>query len=358
MNGYVTMADIAKRAGVHVTTVSLALRNHPSLPEGTRERLRKLAESMGYRPDPGLRALMSYRRNLRQRREVQTLAYVTNWDTRWAWKEFPAHVAFFNGASERAQELGYAFEHFWLGEPQLCERRLGDILYARGIGGMVLASHRYDKDVRLDFDWSRLAAVKIDYFPHEPQLHIVTNDQRSILRLAMRQVMAAGYERVGLVLHADWDFGSDFGMSTGFIEAQQAVQPSERIPICYIEKSTPPPDEQWGGRAPSKALGAWIKKHRPDAVIGFGPAVLPQLQELGIEVPRDIAFADMFLTPTDGSIAGVRHNCQRVGALAVELLAGQLQTNSYGLPLFPTTTLVAGTWIDGRSLPVRVPTAN
>jgi LacI family transcriptional regulator len=258
MKGYVTMAAIAKRAGVHVTTVSLALRNHPSLPEATRERLRKLAESMGYRPDPGLRALMSYRRNLRQRREVQTLAYVTNWDSRWGWKEFPAHAQFFEGASQRAQELGYALEHFWLGEPQLSERRLGDIFYARGIAGVVLASQRFDKDVRLDFDWTRLTAVKIDYFPHEPQLHIVTSDQRALLRLAARQVLAAGYTRVGLVLHADWDLGADFSMSTGFIEAQQALPARQRIPVHYIEKTEPAPNERWGGRAPAAALGAWI----------------------------------------------------------------------------------------------------
>ena len=31
----VTLADIAKQANVHVTTVSLALRNHPRLPEKT-----------------------------------------------------------------------------------------------------------------------------------------------------------------------------------------------------------------------------------------------------------------------------------------------------------------------------------
>ena len=353
MKGYVTMAAIAKRAGVHVTTVSLALRNHPSLPEATRERLRKLAESMGYRPDPGLRALMSYRRNLRQRREVQTLAYVTNWDSRWGWKEFPAHAQFFEGASQRAQELGYALEHFWLGEPQLSERRLGDIFYARGIAGVVLASQRFDKDVRLDFDWTRLTAVKIDYFPHEPQLHIVTNDQRALLRLAARQVLAAGYTRVGLVLHADWDLGTDFSMSTGFIEAQQALPARQRIPIHYIEKTEPPPEERWGGRAPSAALGAWIRRYRPEAVIGFGPAVLPQLQELGLSVPRDVAFADIFLTQGDGAVAGVRHNCRRVGGIAVELLAGQLQTNNYGLPPFPTATLVAGTWIEGASLPVR-----
>ena len=42
----VVLADIAKKAGVHVTTVSLALRNSPRLPEATRTRIRALAESI------------------------------------------------------------------------------------------------------------------------------------------------------------------------------------------------------------------------------------------------------------------------------------------------------------------------
>ena len=56
-----TMADIARKAGVHVTTVSLALRNHPRLPASTRERIQALAKELGYVPDPFLRALVTYR---------------------------------------------------------------------------------------------------------------------------------------------------------------------------------------------------------------------------------------------------------------------------------------------------------
>ncbi len=73
MNELVTMAHVAKRAGVHVTTVSLALRNHPSLPEHTKERIRALAAEMGYRPDPSLRALMAYRKRQRHARTVEVL---------------------------------------------------------------------------------------------------------------------------------------------------------------------------------------------------------------------------------------------------------------------------------------------
>ena len=57
----VLMKDVAKEAGVHQTTVSLALRNHPSLPKSTRDRIQELAHSMGYRPDPAISAIAAQR---------------------------------------------------------------------------------------------------------------------------------------------------------------------------------------------------------------------------------------------------------------------------------------------------------
>jgi hypothetical protein len=42
-----------------------------------------------------------------------------------------------------------------------------------------------------------------------------------------------------------------------------------------------------------------------------------------------------------------------VGELAGEILLGQLQHHPFGIPSFPTITLVEGTWFDGASLPSR-----
>src|SRR6185436_17924108 len=81
--------------------------------------------------------------------------------------------------------------------------------------------------------------------------------------------------------------------------------------------------------------------------------VQPRLAELGLSVPEDVAFADVFLESYDGSVAGVRQNHETVGELAVEILAGQLQHNKYGVPEIPTTTYVEGTWFDGKTCPAR-----
>ena len=356
MNGRVTMADIAKRAGVHVTTVSLALRNHPSLPLATRERLQKLARQMGYQPDPALSALVAYRHRTRTRKDKPTLAYVTHWQTPWGWKNSPAHREFFEGASEKASLLGYQLEHFWLGEPGLTHRRMNGILQSRGINGLILASQRLEAGPLLDFDWSRFSAVKIDFFPREPQLHMVTNDQSAIIRIAMQRALAAGYRRLGFVMPHWWDEFVDLAWSAGFLAELQRLAPRERIPILYYDDTSDPlawPDELRDSVVPVDLFQPWLQKYRPEVLFSRESFIQPSLTKLGLAIPKDFAFAEIFIESTDGRIAGVRQNCLRVGELAVEILAGQLHQNIQGLPSPPTTTYVEGTWFDGASLPPR-----
>ena len=98
----------------------------------------------------------------------------------------------------------------------------------------------------------------------------------------------------------------------------------------------------------------WFRQHRPEVVISKGSFVLPRLAAMKLRVPRDVAFVDVFLNKPAERTAGVRQNHATVGALAVEVLAGQLQHNKYGVPEIPTTTYVEGTWFDGASCPPKV----
>ncbi len=350
-----TLADVAKKAGVHVTTVSLALRNHPRLPEATRARIKKLADKMGYRPDPFLQALVAYRGKTTPRRNPPTLAYVTNWDTRWGWKKVTAHPDFFAGAEAKANELGFHLDHFWMREPGLTHGRLSHILEARGINGIVVASHQREADVALHFEWSHFSAIKIDYFPHQPALHNVTNNQCGIVRLAVRRVIAMGYRRIGFVMHRGWDHSVDHLWTAGFLCEQATLPESERIPIYLFPEAEPV--DAWMAEskshvvAPPESFAKWFKIHQPEVIVSKASFVQPRFEELGLRVPRDVAFVDVFLDSADGRTAGVRQNHDAVGGLAVEILAGQLHHNKYGVPEIPTTTYVEGTWFDGATCP-------
>jgi len=55
----VTIHDVAKRAGVAVSSVSRALGNHPDVSEAMRDKVTRAAEELGYVPDPAAQSLRS-----------------------------------------------------------------------------------------------------------------------------------------------------------------------------------------------------------------------------------------------------------------------------------------------------------
>lgn len=349
-----TQADVARKAGVHVTTVSLALRNSPRLPLATREKLQSLAVELGYRPDPDLSALVAYRKSIRRSKQVSTLAYVTCAGGRWDWKNAPAHADFFHGASSRAPQLGYQLEHFWMGEPGLTPRRLSDILFSRGISGIVFASHWACERNLQEMDWPHFAAVAIDPLPQLPTLHTVTNDQRLIIQSAIRRIRDAGYRRVGFVIPHWWAEIGNLAWSAGFLAEQLKFPADERVPILfYGNESIARSQSDLTMTVPEEDFTPWFRQHGPDVIVSYSPFVLPRLKTMGLQIPRDVGFVDIFLEHVTGEIAGVRQNCARVGELAIEVIASHLQQHTLGLPTLHTTTLVDGTWFDGASLPAR-----
>ncbi len=59
-----TLQDIGRRLGLSSTTISLALRDHPRISQGTKDKIRKLIAEMKYEPDQVARALVVGRSNL------------------------------------------------------------------------------------------------------------------------------------------------------------------------------------------------------------------------------------------------------------------------------------------------------
>ncbi|HET7537326.1 MAG TPA: hypothetical protein VFJ90_12785, partial [Candidatus Didemnitutus sp.] len=180
------------------------------------------------------------------------------------------------------------------------------------------------------------------------------NDQRTIVALAMQRMMAAGYRRIGFVMPRWWDDFVERAWSAGFLAEQLLLPPEDRIPILYF--STPPQPGRATGTGVDfsvsrNELSQWLDKHSPEVILSYGPFVKATLADLGLSIPKDIAYVETFLESPDGTTAGVHQNCNRVGELAIEVLAGQLNQHIYGIPSIPTATLVEGAWCDGSTLP-------
>lgn len=350
----ITLADVAREVGVHVTTVSLALRNSRRLSAATRARIKKVARRMNYRSEPLLQALVPYRGRTRPR-PVATLAYVTSWDTRLRWQSSTAHPQCYRGAQARATELGFKLEHFWGGEPGLPAARLTRILLARGISGLILASYCHDAGDAPPFDCTRFSAVAIGSQPQRPALHNVTTDQCGIVRLAVQRARAAGYRRIGFVMHRGWCSSCDSLWAAGFLGEQAQMDPADHVPMLLFPPAGPADacrrDASAEATVSTPAFERWFNRHRPELIISKASFVNPALTALGLGVPDTVAFVDLFVEDARGFAAGVRQNHREVGEQAVELLAAQLQQGKFGPPAIGSTTLVPGTWVDGASCP-------
>lgn len=330
----ITLRDVAARAGVHYSTVSLALRRRPGVPEATCARVRRIADELGYRPDPLLASLSSYRHAGNRYRA--TLAWVTNFPARGAWREEEIYQEYYAGARERAAELGYRLQEFWLREEKMTPARATQILTARGIAGLVVAPQPTPAE-EVQLDWKHFAAVAIGYSLARPQLHMVCPNQYGCIRLAMDQMIQRGYRRIGLVMLQASDERVDHNWLAGYLVGQRELLLADRIEPLLL----PGWDEA--------AFAAWRRQSRPDAIISKCAEVLPALRRWGVRPPDDVGVAFLTRVKPGRDLSGVNESPLEVGAAAVDYVAGMLQRNEYGVPAQPRRLLIAGRWIEGAT---------
>jgi LacI family transcriptional regulator len=330
----VTLKEIAQQAGVHHTTVSLALRNRPELPLETRLSLQKLAEEMGYRPDPALSALRARHRSTSE--SGYSIALVTTANRPTVWRENDLHRTCHDGIVRRAAQLGYHFEDFWYDRKSMSKQRVTRILRTRNISGLLISGHGPLQ--ANDLEWEHFACVSMTQSLPEIPIHVVTSDHSFTIRRALRELLALKYKRIGFVMDQFTDRHLQGVWSTGFLGEQAMLPIKQRVPIHLPEKLT------------VENFRAWRERHTPDVILSIPPNLefIDWLKRDGFRVPDDIGIASLDCS-SNGEISGIYQNTEVLGMLAVDTVAGLIHRNDLGLPQHPTEVLMRGTWIGQRT---------
>lgn len=324
MSTRITLRDIAQRAGFHFTTVGMALRDHPGISQVTKESIRKIAQEMGYRPNPMLSAWMSDVRQTRRKKTVNAaIAWLYYWDTE----------AWYRGAARRAEELGFALRRIWLGEPRLTDSRINQILSSSGIRGLIMAP-RYAPHDQLSLNLDHLVPILIGHSVQSPRLHRVVHHQTHGMQLALRSVLERGFSRIGLVISDDMDGRTNNNYTSVYLRQQQDLPAAQRIPV-FLKASIKGNPE----------LSTWQAKHRPDCLLTFHSFVRGIRTHLCADIP--IFDLDLRSYSHQGA-SGIDQNSAEQGAVAVDLVAADLSHNRTGIPSVPWTVLVEGKWVDGK----------
>lgn len=334
-----TLEDVAQRAGVHRTTVSLSLRDHPRIPAATRDRVKAIAAELGYRINPLVSALMQSRRSGKAVKHA-TLAYVTNYPTRYGWRpEHHDRPNFFPGAAERAQDFGYKLEHFWLAEPGMTPRRFCDMLSARSINGLIIG-RLPPGQLSLGLEWNRFSCVALGMTLRSPILHHVTENHYDTVWESMERCRERGYHRVGIVFPDGNDSPRVGDRWLGAYFTQQLKFPArDRLPLCSELPTT------------EARFRTWFLKHKPDAILVNNARLLIEwLAKLDLEVPRDVGIVSLEHR-RDFECTGMYYDPAKIGGLAVEMLIGLMHRNETGVPAVQHEVLLTGEWREHRLLP-------
>jgi DNA-binding LacI/PurR family transcriptional regulator len=327
------MRQIADRAGVNRSTVSLALRNDQRLRPATRERIQALAAEMGYRQNPTVAQLMTQLRAGQQKHFQCNLA-VLNFGPQPSVDD-----KFWRAAQKRAQTLGYGLELFQVQDTS--PQRLEQILVNRGIRGVLLFSLWGVKRLPDDFRpvWDRFACCCVGIHPGNPDLHFVSDDNYFTSMAAVESLSNLGFTRIGMAMQASINIETEYRFVGGYLAAHRANSKLKQIPLILL------------GKTDRKGFLSWYRRSKPEVVICIQEEILEWLNEAGYEVPGDVSLVHLDLdATTSGNWAGMQQDRASRSAYAVDVVVTQINHNEMGPPPSQVAMLIESVWKNGATV--------
>lgn len=155
-----------------------------------------------------------------------------------------------------------------------------------------------------------------------------------------------GYKRIGFITNQETESKAGHFWSGAFLEYQSRLIPeSNHIPLLRQDSQESRfSDEDY------QRIRDWYETHRPDVIISFLDNSLKYLESIGYASPQDFGYVALSWTNEMGDTSGYYQSLENVGGAAVDLVAERLYRNERGQPSHPSTTLLTGEFVEGRTL--------
>lgn len=308
----VTMRDVARHSGVSATTVSLALRDHPSISLPTKERILRSQQALGYRINRIAQEFVSNTRGPSRHRKLQHLAYCLV-DRPF---EDPAYGAILDGveAECRAQRLHLSVHNL----PSVVSDGSIGPGFRHGEMGFIVTGQVTEECIRfLLREQARLVVVG-SYDLASPVMRVET-DMRSVGAAFASEVLALGRRRPVFVVQ---DAAATY--------AEECVDAARsRLQRNGVDLHHPRVISVGHGPAPGTAFMAAFRQldPAPDCLIVLNIRVaddcLMELRAGGLRMGKDLDLLALLMSEHQSRLAGYRVlnvGQERCGRLAVQRL--------------------------------------
>jgi DNA-binding LacI/PurR family transcriptional regulator len=309
-NGWPTMEDVAREAGVSRALVSLVMRGSHNVSQERRQRVLDVAGRIGYRPN-------ILARNLAQRR-TSTIGVLIN----------DLHNPFFaeivDGVEDAASAHGYRLLLSTANRKVSVEQTLMGALIEHRVDGIILLSPRAGPTIVAEVARTTPTVVVGKAFRQVPA-DFVLNDEMHGAALAVDHLVSLGWRQI---VHVDGGPGAGASQRrAGYLRAMAGhglTRQAEVIQGDFTEEA---------GVAAAKLLLNRKRKRLPEAVFAandlVAAGVLDAMEEAGVRVPGDLSivgYDNTFLAAlAHMSLTTVNQPREEMGRMAVQLLLKRIE---------------------------------
>lgn len=314
---YVSLKDLADELNVSVSTVSRALKNHPDISIGMRQKVKELAELRHYSPNPLAMGLLKH-------------------ETRMIGVIIPDIVTHFYasiiaGIESVARENGYFILISSSNESLQKEMESIENLQKARVEGFIVCLSKQTKryDHFEDLVKRNIPLVFFDRICLENDVSCVTVDNREASRKVVHHFYQQGYRRIAFISGPDYLNISKERMAgyyDGLNDCELPVDP-ELLVKCDLS-----PESAKSGMRRLLSL-----PEKPDAVFGVNDFVvftaLKEIRKHRLKVPDDIGlvgFTDEFhATVVTPELTSVMHPTFKIGENAAKLFIEQATQQTF-----------------------------
>lgn len=319
--GKVSIKDVAARSGVSVTTVSHVLNDVPGkrIADGTRDRVRRAAEELGYAPS-------SVARNLRLQRS-QMLALISD---EIATTPYAGRMIL--GAQEAASKAGWLLMLVNTGSDPEFEAAEIQALRQRQVDGFLYAT-MYHQKVVVPEALAGMPTVLLDARSDDAAIPSVVPDEVSGGRTATEELIRHGHTRIGFVTNVD-----DVPATRGRLEGYRAALRDAGLPYDKRLVVAGRSDTDGGLQVTRKLLSA---TDRPTALFCFNDRMAMgayhAAAELGLRIPQDLSVVgfdnqELIAEGLRPKLTTVALPHYEMGAWAVETLIANIEGHDLSGP--------------------------
>jgi len=307
----ITIKDVAKQAGVSHSTVSRALHGSPLISNETVERIRQIANEMGYSPSAAARSLKTNRSH--------ALGVIVSTI------DDPFFSEILQGIEEIAQEHGYSMLMAASQRDPKREQAIVQDMRERHVDGLIICSASFRAKQRRKLLEYGIPIVLVNDQAAEEYRYSIYHDDADGSRQVTRHLIELGHQRIAY-LGNSLSGRTTLDRLTGFRSEMEAA--GLAVPAEYIYE-VPGGNPENGIAAIEHFLAL---PERPTAIFCFNDmlaiGVLNGLHSVGLHVPEDISIVGfdniVFSAYTNPPLTTLDQPKRHIGAEAARLILGLL----------------------------------